>query len=372
MTEAVAGLEAVLPAAATALGVPLGEAGPIELAPARHVIVVLLDGLGAELLARRGGHAPFMRGLGADGLRLTSPFPSTTATSMGTLGTGLLPGAHGLVGLDVLDPQRSVVFSELAWDNAVDPRLWQPETTVFERVAAAGVDVVRVGPAYFDGSGLTEAALRGGRFAAAADLQAGIDATVTALRSVGGNRALVYLYWGAIDKAGHVHGCDSWQWAEELSAVDAGLRQLYSRLRPGTTMLITADHGMVDVPFENRLDLAHETSLAAGLRHVGGEPRALHLYCRPGAAADVMAAWRERLGGHMALISREEAVSQGWFGPVHDRVLPRIGDVIASAVSNVAVVDSRTARPEVLALLGLHGARTPAEQLVPFLVAVKE
>ena len=110
--------------------------------------------------------------------------------------------------------------------------------------------------------------------------------------------------------------------------------------------------------------------LAAGVRHVGGEARALHLYCEPGAAGDVLAAWRERLGDRMEIRARDDAVRDGWFGPVHARVLPRIGDVLAVAASSVAVVDSRTARPEWLSLVGLHGARTPEEQLVPLLVTV--
>ncbi len=364
------GLAQVMPAVARSLGVAVGDPGRLCLPSARHVVLVLLDGLGAELLDRRSGHAPFLRQLRVNASTdLSCAFPSTTATSMGTLGTGLLPGSHGLVGLDVLDPDRDVVFSELAWDPAVDPRRWQPEPTVFEQLAGREVDVVRIGPDYFDGSGLTEAALRGGRFQAAATLQQRIDAAVAALRTAGRRSALMYLYWGQIDKVGHVYGCDSWQWADELSAVDGAMQQLVARLGPNTLVVVTADHGMVDVPFENRLDLADEADLSAGVRLVGGEARALHLYCRPGAAGDVLAAWRARLGSSMDLLTRGQAIERGWFGPVHPRVLPRIGDVIVSARGPVAVVDSRTARPESLALLGLHGARTPAEVAVPFLVS---
>jgi hypothetical protein len=363
----------VLPAAAASLGVELSRTAlmdPVSLRfpPARCVVVLLVDGLGDRLLAERGGHAPFLRRLRAEqpsGLA-TAGFPSTTATSMGTFGTGLPPGAHGLVGIDVLDPDRDVLFSELAWDPAVDPRRWQPEPTVLEAVAATGVDVVRVGPGYFDGSGLTEAALRGGRFAAADARQARLEAALEAATT--GRPALVYLYWGELDKVGHVHGCESWEWGEELALVDAMVSWLARRLPPDALLVITADHGMVDVPFADRVDLADDAQLAAGVRHVGGEPRALHLYCRPGAAPEVLATWRERFDGQMEIASREEAMRSGWFGHVVPRVVPRIGDVVASASGRIAVVDSRTARPELLRLVGLHGARTPEEQLVPLLV----
>jgi hypothetical protein len=372
---ATATLADVLPSVCSALGVPVRGPATVPLPPARNAIVVLIDGLGEQLLGRRGGHAPFLRHLrsgmpDADGLAtvISSGFPSTTATSMGMIGTGRLPGTHGLVGLDVLDPDRDVLFSELAWDPAVDPLVWQPTRTVFEDAAAAGVDVVRIGPGYFDGSGLTEAALRGGRFVAADTLDARVDVAIAATRPPG--RHLVYLYWGELDKVGHVFGSESWEWGEQLTAIDSALGRLVGSLGRDTLVVITADHGMVDVPMHERIDVAHEPDLYRGVRHVGGEPRALHLYCVDGAADDVLATWRERLGDRMELLTRDEAIRAGWFGVVEDRVRPRIGDVIGSAVGAIAVVDSRTARPELLRLIGLHGARSAAEQLIPLLATL--
>ena len=369
-----ASLADVLPSAAAAIGHPVRGAGAIALPAARSAVVVLVDGLGETLLARRSGHAPFLRHLrasssaGAVTAVATSGFPSTTATSMGMFGTGRLPGAHGLVGLDVLDPARDVLFSELAWDPEVDPLTWQPTSTVFEEVAASGADVVRIGPAYFDGSGLTEAALRGGRFVAADKPADRVEAAVAAVRRPGSQ--LVYLYWGEVDKVGHVFGSESWQWGEQLTLVDEWIGRLVERVGRDVLVAVTADHGMIDVPLHDRVDVAHEPDLAAGVRHVGGEPRAVHLYTRPGARDDVLAAWRERLAGRMELLTRDEAVRAGWFGPVEPWVLPRIGDVVGSSVSASAVVDSRTARPELLRLVGLHGARSPQEQLIPVLATL--
>jgi Type I phosphodiesterase / nucleotide pyrophosphatase len=364
----------VLPAAAAALGVRVragsgAAAGGLELPSARIVVVLLVDGLGDQLLSERGGHAPFLRSLrsrAGSGV-LASGFPSTTATSMGMLGTGLLPGAHGLVGLEILDPARDVLFNELLWDPQVDPRRWQPSQTVFEKVAAAGLDVVRIGPGFFDGSGLTEAVQRGGTFVAAQSLEQRVNAALAAVQSA--RSGLVYVYWGDLDKTGHEHGCSSWRWIEELERVDAFSRRLAEGLPSDALLLITADHGMVDVPFAARLDLAHEPDLAAGVRHVGGEPRSLQLYCLPGAVGDVAAAWRERLGSSMTVLTRDQAVAGGWFGPVSEHVLPRIGDIVTSATEPVAVVDSRTARPEIIKLIAYHGARTPEETLIPLLVA---
>ena len=364
------GLAGVLPAVARSLGVPdaPGRDGDLlELAPSRRAVVVLVDGLGYDLLRQRSGHAPFLRGLLPAARRLAAGFPSTTATSMGSFGTGLPPGAHGLVGYEVLVPGEDRLLNELSWENGPDPRRWQPRQTVFERVAADDVAVTRVGPGFFDGSGLTNAALRGGSFAAAASLDARVDAAVSAVRR--GDRSLVYLYWGELDKVGHVHGCQSWEWGDELELIDRAMGRLVASVPSDTAVIITADHGMVDAPHALRIDLAHDGELAAGVRHVGGEFRAPQLYCEEGAVPDVLATWRERVGERARVLSRSEAIAQGWFGPVDPHVLERIGHVVVAMRDNFAIVDSRTARPELLALLGLHGSLTHEEVSIPLLHA---
>jgi hypothetical protein len=370
----------VLPAVARSLGLPikvadapgplpsLGLVSGLELPQARVVVVLLVDGMGDVLLAERSGHAPFLKSLrdSAASLTIAAGFPTTTATSLGMFGTGLLPGAHGLVALDVLDPDRGVLFNELAWDPAVDPRRWQPSATVFEQLAASGLDVIRIGPGFFDGSGLTEAVQRGGRFVAAQALADRVGAALSAVRSV--RSGLIYVYWGDLDKIGHEQGVGSWPWIEELEHIDSFARRLAEGLPSDALLAITADHGMVDCPQERRLDLAREPDLAAGVRLVGGEARSLHLYCHPGAVDDVVATWRARLDGSMQIVTRDVAIAAGWFGPVSAHVLPRIGDVVTSALDDIAVLDSRTARPQILALKAYHGARTEVETLVPLLI----
>ncbi|NYF96788.1 alkaline phosphatase family protein [Janibacter cremeus] len=362
-------LDRVLPSVATSLGVPgLAKGGDRHLAPARRTVVVLVDGLGAQLLARRGGHAPFLRRLLHDpqrAVQLDCGFPSTTATSMGSFGTGTLTGVHGLVGYEAYDPGTDTVFNELSWEDGPEPHQWQPHPTVFEAAQDAGIAVTRVGPGYFDGSGLTNAALRGGAFVAARSLAERVDATVTAVRAR--PRSLVYLYWGDVDKIGHVHGSDSWQWGEELEEVDAQLARLANLLPPDTSLHITADHGMVDVPLDARPDVAQEPDLDAGVRHLSGEPRCLQLHVQEGSLEDVLSAWRTRLGDDAHVIAGEEAIEAGWFGPVADEVRPRIGDVIAAMTGPVAVVDSRRHRPLLRGLIGVHGSITADEVAIPWL-----
>jgi hypothetical protein len=358
------GLAGVLPAVAASLGVArYAAADGLPFPPARRAVVVLVDGLGYELMRRRGGHAPFLRSLLPAAYRISAGFPSTTATSMGTFGTGLPPGAHGLLGYEVLVPGEDRLVNELSWEDGPDPLTWQPQRTVFEIAEADGVEVTRVGPAFFDGSGLTRAAVRGGRFRAASSLAERVDAAVAAARAA--RRSLVYLYWGDLDKVGHVHGCQSWEWGDELEAIDAELSRLVRLVPTDTAVFVTADHGMVDAPHALRIDLAHDAELASGIRHVGGEPRALQLYCEEGAAADVAQTWLSRVGERAWIRARDEAVADGWFGAVAPANLERIGDLVVAMRDNFAIVDSRRARPQLLALLGLHGSLTQDEATVP-------
>lgn len=349
---------------------PAGQAAALGVPRCNRAVVVLVDGMGAELVADRAAYAPYVASLLEDGRRLRCTFPSTTATSLATFGTGLPPGAHGMLGYQVLNPQTGALFNELSWENGPDPLTWQPNQTVFQRAEAAGVKTFQIGPSFFEGSGLTTAALRGPAFVSAWSLDDRVDAAMRVVRSA--PRTLVYLYWGEVDKIGHALGCGSNAWIEELQAFDLALRQLVTRVPADTAVVVTADHGMIDVPPHRRLDLADDTPLSRhlrdGVRLTGGEPRAPMLYCEPGQADAVLQRWRETVGEDFDVVSRDEALAAGWFGDVRAEVVERIGDVMLSGSSDASIHDTRFQRVEQLNLVGYHGARTDVESSIPLLV----
>jgi hypothetical protein len=360
----------VLPAVAGALGVlDVPDATESQrllgLPDATRVCVVLVDGLGHTNLAERAGHAPFLRRRLDDSTPLSSTFPSTTATAMGTFGVALPPGRTGMLGYTVRDPATGELGNLVSWTGLPPARQWQREATVFERLVAAGTSVTSIGPGRFAGSGLTEAALRGPTYKAAESLAARVDATVDALRRPG----VAYLDWGDVDKTGHHHGWGSWQWGDALAEVDAELGRLARLLPRDTVLVVTADHGMVDVDRSQRWDVGTDAALGAGVALVAGEPRALHLHLEPGAdATDVADRWRSTLGSAAVVVTRDEATSDAWFGDVSEHVLPVIGDVVVAMAGRATVVDSRTQTPASLDLVGVHGSLTRHEMLVPCLV----
>ncbi|GAB2643606.1 alkaline phosphatase family protein [Kribbella swartbergensis] len=354
----------VLPSVAGALSVP-HEQNVLGLPSAPRYAVLLFDGLGWNLLQRNADVAPYLASLLPTGRSLTAGVPSTTAVSLTSLGTGLPPGAHGIVGYTSIVPESGALLNALQWDASVDPRRWQPYGTVFDRVAAAGVATRNVSKARFDTSGLTAAAFRGSAHRGADTVEDRLDATRFAIRE--GTSSLVYVYDSQLDYTGHNEGSDSWQWRKELAVADSFAQRVRAALPRDAVLLIVADHGMIDVEPEDRIDLDEEPALTDGVRLVGGESRFRHLYCVNGAAADVLATYRERLGDRALVLSREEAVGRGWFGGVEDRVAPRLGDVLVATLGPVALVAGRRF-PKEAELIGLHGSVTDDEMAIPLLV----
>jgi hypothetical protein len=335
-----------------------------------RVCLLVIDGLGLELLRAHQAAAPFLAELAFNSRPLTAGFPSTTVTSLASLGTGLVPAVHGMLGYQVAVPGQDRLLNGLKWPDDIDPVAWQPQRTIFERASDAGVTPVYVAPAAYEKTGLTIATLRGPQYRGADSLGTLAALTVDALASY--DRALVTAYHGDLDAAGHKYGVSSQAWEFQLAHVDRLAEHLASALPSGTVMYVTADHGMVDVGPDDKLDVDVDGPFAVlrdGLALLGGEARARHAYARPGAAADVIATWREVLGEHAWVASREEAIKDGWFGPpgvVDEAMTARIGDVVAACAGNTAVIAS-TAEPRESALAGMHGSLTAAEQLVPLL-----
>jgi hypothetical protein len=345
------------------LGVP-GAGNPLGLAPASRVCVLLVDGLGWDLLRAHRSAAPFLAGLMETGCWLTAGFPSTTVTSLGSLGTARPPGQHGLLGYQVRVPETGLLLNALRWDKAIDPVAWQPGSTVFERCAAAGIAAIRVAAGAFRNSGLSVAAMRGADYRAADTLGALVARTVSALAE--GRPALVMAYTGDLDATGHAWGCTSPAWRFQLGYVDRLVEQLAAVLPAGTALYVTADHGMVDVPASERIDADAVPELRDGVALLAGEGRARHVYAAPGATADVLARWQATLGDNAWVVSRDQAVEEGWFGSVAPRAGARIGDVVAAMRGRSAVVATQ-AEPRESALVGMHGSLTPDEQRVPLL-----
>lgn len=345
------------------------------MTPIGRACLFLVDGMGSELILKNADAAPYLsallrddaQGIGPQGTghTLTAGFPSTTSTSLSSIGTGLPPGAHGMLGYKLAVPGTGRLMNFLKWDQDVDPLVWQPHETIFERLGRAGVAVTHVSSPRFAESGLTRSVFRGARFSGAEPPDVRAERALSALEAQ--QRSLVYLYYSDLDFVGHATGVGSQNWRDQLGYVDALVQWLAERLPGDSALFVVADHGMVDVPDERRIDADTDWELRAGVALLGGEARARHVYAHPGAGRDVLAIWSERLDGVAEVRSREQAIDEGWFGPSVDaRMSERIGDVVVAMREDWAVVATEREVVE-SRLIGMHGSMTAVEQSVPLL-----
>lgn len=363
----------VLPGVLTALGAP-GLADPLGLATGplagvRRVAVLLVDGLGEYQIPLAAPYAPTLTDLATGKLgqfrSITAGFPSTTPTSLVTIGTGAPPGRHGVLGFNLRVPETGRILNHIEWRDDPAPGQWQPLPTMFDRGTAAGIPVTVISRADFAGSGLTIAAYRGAAYRGAAGVDALATEVLSTLETRGG---LVYGYHPDLDRAGHRYGLASPEWAAAAADVDRLVARLVAGLPADAALLVTADHGQLDVPADGRFDLDTDPRLRAGVVAAAGEARVRYLHTVPGARDDVIAAWRAVLGDGAWVAPREEAVAAGWFGPVPEAHLARIGDVVVACHDRNVVVATRSEPAFVARMVAFHGSYTAAEMRVPLFV----
>ena len=327
-------------------------------------VLILIDGMGQDAIDKYGDQFPIFDEL-KQVKKLYTNFPSTTATSLSTLGTGVLPGVHGMLGYTVRVPRSdNRLLNALKWDERVDPVMWQKVPTLFERAVLAGVSVTHVAAKRYEGSGFTQAALRGAKYVGAN----GVDEMATAVSAaLKPQPSFVYTYLNTLDSAGHSDGVGSDKWLTALQQVSEFITKVKQLAPAGTRIWVTSDHGMVNST--EQVILGQDNKLLENVTLIGGEPRARHIYIKEGAVAETITQWQEFFGTKAKVLSKESAIKDGLFGPVvtedsHDR----LGDLIAIANNDLILVDPARVREE-SSMVGHHGGVTDIEVEIPLLLA---
>lgn len=336
----------------------------IELNPGERECLLLIDGMGAELISKYGSQFPIFKELVSLN-NLDSHFPSTTATNLSSLGTGTLPGVHGMLGYTVRVPRSGEpgrLLNSLKWDERVDPVIWQSVPTLFERAVQEGITVSHIAAKRYEGSGFTQAALRGAQYLGANQIEDIIQNTVEAMKPAS---SFSYVYINHLDAAGHDDGVGSEKWLLALSTVSELITGLRDRLPKGTRLWVTADHGMINVG--EKIILGQDNKLMENVTLVGGEPRARHMYLREGSITETVAIWREFLGDKADVFSRDEIIAANLFGSeVSLDSRERMGDLIAIAKSEMILIDPNRIKEE-SKMIGHHGGLEAIEVAIPLL-----
>ena len=334
---------------------------PPEAAAARQVVLLVVDGLGWEQLQQRAALAPTLTAM--SGGPITTVAPSTTATALTSITTGLTPGEHGIVGYRM--EVAGEVLNVLRWSaghgdsrRQIEPAITQPfEPFMGERVPL-------VSKAELEHSAFSEAHLRGGE---PAGWRVASSLPVIVGNILRRGDRFVYAYYDGVDKVAHERGFGPFYDAE-LRAVDQLVADLQAALPPGAVLLVTADHGQVHVG--ERLVTPHADVLRL-CRRQSGEGRFRWLHARPGADADLLAAATQHHGAQAWVHSRAELIEAGWFGPtVSAPIAARYGDVALVAHEPISFHDPADSGP--YPLVCRHGSLTSAEMLVPLLAAAAD
>ena len=361
-----ASLGDLMPSIGAHVGVPGCEDDPLRLPPANRYVVVLVDGLGWNLLRGVAREVPYLASLLGEARPITAGVPSTTVTSLASLGTGLPPGQHGMVGYTSRVPSTGEILNALTWESSLSARAYQAKPTFFERAVAAGAAVSSIALERFRATGLTIAALRGAEFVAYAEETSATTWTaLTVAAATQADRTVVYAYARDLDHVGHVHGCGSTQWLQQLVAIDEQCRLLRDSLPDDVRLIITGDHGMLDIPRTHQIIAEDDRVLMIGVTALAGEPRFRHLYVDRDRPTRVARRWRDLLGDRAWVRTRDEAIDDGWFGPVDPALRERYGHVLVAMRTDWAVMTRQDERE--FSLVGMHGSLTAAEMLVPLL-----
>lgn len=387
VTDNGARLAAILPTGLAALAKGLGHdpfdtlAGAIRDANAVHegrnvpetlpaitsFVLVVVDGLGSANLQAVRAHAPVLSSLSKR--RIDTVVPSTTGAALTTLSTGALPGQHGLIGYKIRHPQFGLRNTLNEWEGITDVRSWQLVQPLWGLAEPIGARAVAIGrPAHAVG-GLTEAILAGAQYYGGQTIADRFAVASKLLR--GDAPILAYVYVDELDRAAHAEGWHSAQWLKRLEALDQALGDFLHALPGGIGVVVTADHGMLDIPTEKRimLDESLGTLVRDAIVAVGGEPRMRSLYLEDGADSQWIAAQVSEVLGKLAWVgTRDQAIAAGWYGPVAPVVAQRLGDVIVAARSQVAFTLSDDSAAS-LAMVGQHGGLSSEERGVPLALA---
>lgn len=330
---------------------------PDAVRGADSVVLVVIDGLGWRAFDDAPGALPNLASL--DGGPISTVIPATTSAALTSITTGCTPAEHGITGFRVaLD---DTVLNVLRWQSetrgvrAPDPAALQPNEPFF------GHRVPVVAKSEHQGSGFSAAHLRGGTFTGWRSPSTLVE---HCRRAALDGAPFVYAYYPGVDEVAHEFGLHDGAYEAELTFADDLVGRLRRALPPGAALIVTADHGQVDLEPEAWIELPGDVAVLVARQ--AGDARFRHLYARPGAAADLAVACSESFGAVAWTPTRRELLDQAWLGESATRATPaRLGDVVLVPHQPVGFVDP--ALPRERNLRSAHGAATAAEMLVPLL-----
>jgi len=357
----------VLPSCFASLGIS-GCDNRLDLPTVRSSIVILVDGMGFHNLKSAQAHARFLSQKLSETQKLTTVFPSTTASALASLTTGTSPGTHGLTGYVVKDPQSGKIFNQLTGLGLIaNPDEWMRADALYSQAIAGGVSASVVSHPRFEATPLTQLIHAGADYVSGKSLQDRVTRALDIVKHPG--RHFVLLYISELDELAHKQGVGSAQWAGLLEILDQAVKELATEAPSDCGIFLTADHGVLDVSATRHYLFGNDVAHMKHIEAVGGEPRCLQLFFDKDSSEaeqrDCVESWREDWSELAWVMTRDEVIKQGLYGSVTIENTKRMGDIFILAKKDVAFYDERDLTLKGRAMVGQHGGVSEGEMLIP-------
>lgn len=343
-----------------------GKENLLQLGPKKKVIVILVDGLGAEQIIQRSGHAPWLNSHLSKSSITHCGFPATTSANIASFSTGLSAGEHGLVGHRVWDRNFNEQINLLiGWNERTDPLVWQPMPTVSEQALGLGIQCNVIAAGEYKNTPYTLATMRGANFISADSWNERFEQARQVCSS--NESSLTYLYIPELDKYGHKNGWSSPGWAVMLEELDAAIRSFCSKLPMDTGVIITADHGMMETSEERQLVLDDVFEKSGSVSYVGGDTRVNYVYLDDEDSLEQVVDDLHPFSFAFDAVATREAIAAGWFGKVLQPALDRLPELMLVAKSDFTLYHSKYFKPRSFQMIAHHGSISSAETRVPLI-----
>lgn len=347
---------------ASALASVIGSGhNQLRLSKVNHAVVILVDGLGFENLAESRGYARFLGSKLDQSIRCE--FPSTTATSLTGLATGMRSNRHGVIGYSVYDRGTATPMNLLTgWGSPAEAYTFKKAQTISESSKEVAIRVI--GPGVYDGSGFTALTMPGAQYLAAES----IEDRFSTLSRIESGKSLTYLYVPELDQLAHRFGVESVQWLNALEELDQQISKFVSRIPSNMGLIVTSDHGIIDVSDENHVYLDSFDWYQQGVIQTAGDPRCNFVYLQENANVDdIKQKMIQEFGNRAFICDVDELRDSGWADWSHSEFESYVPDLLIIWQSNAVGYDRRIAKPQHLKMIGQHGGISDRETRIPLI-----
>lgn len=338
------------------------EQNPLGLSAVRSGVVVMVDGLGYFNLQQSASHAPFLASA-QTGDETYCGFPSTTVASITSFATGVTPGEHGLFGYRIFDRSLGEQVNLLSGLDKYEILNYLRTNSISE---TSSVDVYAVTREEYADSGMTRATMPAAEHVFAETIESRFRQAELLLANT--DKALIYLYIPELDQCAHRYGVASEEWRNLLSQLDVSIMHFTKSIASDIGVLVTADHGIIDISPDNHIHLDDYSEISECLVNLAGDPRAPYLYLQSSAFVPQMRRFFEQnFTEFFEVLSTDELVAKGLWSQAmleDDDLLP---DLVLISRKPVAVFDRRFSKTKSMSMIGHHGSLTAIETRVPLL-----